>query len=179
MKTTTTTTTTTNQNNNKNNKQLTWLWLDSPYVIAARKLFDMAVASNDAGDPFPIWGTCLGHQLLQILATNISRNDLLVETDSVGHPANLDFTEAAAKSRMFGGAPKELLEKLASADYNIALENHMYGVPPAFYGKWPELARWYNVLSTTKDRNGLEYISTIEGVKYPFFGESVMFFFFL
>jgi hypothetical protein len=151
--------------------QLTWLWKDSPYVIAARKLFDMAIASNDQGDPFPIWGTCLGHQLLQILATNISRNDLLVETDAVGHPANLDFTEAAKQSRLFGGIQPDLYEKLASHDYDIALENHMYGVPPAFYQRWPDLAEWFSVLSTTKDRNGLEYISTIEGVKYPFFGK--------
>jgi hypothetical protein len=27
------------------------------------------------------------------------------------------------------------------------------------------------VLSTSKDRNGMEYIATIEGKKYPFFGE--------
>jgi gamma-glutamyl hydrolase len=152
---------------------LTWLWLDSPYVIAARKLFDMAVASNDAGDPFPIWGTCLGHQLLQILATNISRNDLLVETDAVGHPTTLEFVggaEAAAKSVLFKDLPKDLIDKLSSPDYNIAIQNHMYGVPPSFYKRWPELAEWYSIVSTTKDRNGLEYISTIEGKKYPFFG---------
>lgn len=39
---------------------LTWLWLDSPYVAAARKLFNLAVEANDAGNPFPIHGTCLG-----------------------------------------------------------------------------------------------------------------------
>ena len=33
---------------------LTWLWLDSPYVIAARKLYNMAIESNDRGDPFPV-----------------------------------------------------------------------------------------------------------------------------
>lgn len=33
---------------------LTWLWLDSPYVIAARKLFNWALAANDAGNPFPV-----------------------------------------------------------------------------------------------------------------------------
>ena len=141
-------------------------------MIAARKLFNMAVASNDAGDPFPIWGTCLGHQLLQILSSNVSRNDLLVETDSVGHPANLDFVADAARgSRLFGGMAPELRDKLASGEYNIALENHMYGVPPQHFERWPDLAEWYRVLSTTRDRNGLEYISTIEGVKYPFFGE--------
>jgi hypothetical protein len=41
---------------------LTWLWLDAPYVIAARKLFNMAVAANDAGDVFPVrlWACCFG-----------------------------------------------------------------------------------------------------------------------
>ena len=33
-----------------------------------------------------IHGTCLGFQLLHILASNVSRNDLLVDTDSVAHP---------------------------------------------------------------------------------------------
>lgn len=33
---------------------LTWLWLDSPYVIAARKLYNWAVEENEGGDPFPV-----------------------------------------------------------------------------------------------------------------------------
>lgn len=30
-----------------------------------------------------IWGTCLGHQLLQILSTNTTFDELLIETDAV------------------------------------------------------------------------------------------------
>jgi hypothetical protein len=33
---------------------LTWLWLDAPYVITARKLFNWAVQENDKGNPFPV-----------------------------------------------------------------------------------------------------------------------------
>ena len=50
-----------------------------------------------------IWGTCLGFQLLHILPSNISRNDLLVETDSVSLPGTLDWAPRAADSHMFGG----------------------------------------------------------------------------
>jgi gamma-glutamyl hydrolase len=71
---------------------LTWLWLDSPYVLAARKLWNWAREENDKGNPFPIHGTCLGHQLLHILESNVSRNYLLVDTDSVAHPTTLEFT---------------------------------------------------------------------------------------
>ena len=34
------------------------------------------------------------------------------------------------------------------------MENHEYGLPPDHYRRWPVLARWYDVLTTTRDRNG-------------------------
>jgi hypothetical protein len=33
---------------------LTWLWLDSPYVMAARKLWNWILEANDKGDTFPV-----------------------------------------------------------------------------------------------------------------------------
>lgn len=66
----------------------------------------------------------------------------------------------------------DLWPKLSDPTQNIAMENHEYGIPPPHYQKWPILTEWYNVLSTTKDRNGIEYISTIEAKKYPFIGET-------
>lgn len=33
---------------------LTWLWRDAPYVVAAKKIFNMAVAANKKGDVFPV-----------------------------------------------------------------------------------------------------------------------------
>lgn len=33
---------------------------DTPMMVAARKLYRLAVAANDGGDYYPIWGTCLG-----------------------------------------------------------------------------------------------------------------------
>lgn len=189
--------------------------------------------------------------------SNVSRNYLLVDTDSVSHPTTLQFRPEAAASKMFGGmrvsgrvppcevytccllrackvqcqvavqlprdgskavspdvamsalvpfmplpvtspllymaqccleaaahvrmalpppqAPlslpqPDLVEKLGSSDYNISIENHMYGVLPEFHNKWPVLKDFFTILTTTKDRNGTEYISTIEAKKYPFFG---------
>lgn len=43
-------------------------------------------------------------------------------------------------------------------------------MPPSFYKRWPVLGQWYNILSTARDRKGVEYISTIEAKKYPFTG---------
>jgi gamma-glutamyl hydrolase len=64
----------------------------------------------------------------------------------------------------------DLHTKLPDAELNLALENHEVAVLPPQYERWPILKKWYNILSTTLDRNGVEYISTIEGKKYPFTG---------
>lgn len=150
---------------------LTWLWLDAPYVVAARKLFNWAVEANEAGDVFPIHGTCLGMQLLHILASNVSRNSLLIDTDSVAHPTTLKFVGDAAKtSRLYGDLPASLKTALESPQDNIVLQNHMYGLPPLYYQKFPILDEWYTITSTSVDRNGTEYVSTVEGKKYPFTG---------
>jgi len=37
--------------------------------------------------------------------SNVSRNDLLVDTDSVAHLSTLDWTDATDDSRMFGRLP--------------------------------------------------------------------------
>jgi hypothetical protein len=76
---------------------LTDLWLDDPYVVAASKLIAWAEEANAAGEVYPVWGTCLGHQLLQILATNASFEELLVETDAVVCP----HCPAARRSRPY------------------------------------------------------------------------------
>jgi len=148
---------------------LTDLWMDSPYVIAARKLWTWAREANDAGDVFPIHGTCLGFQLLHILESNVSFTELLVDTDSVAHASTLEFTDAAADSVMFGGMSADLVKKLGDPSQNIALENHMFGLPPKHYDDYPVLGETFSMLSTAVDRNGVEYVSTAEHKKYPFF----------
>ena len=133
--------------------------------------------SNDAGTPFPIWGTCLGHQLLQIIVTGAHFGDLLVETDAVSQPSTLNLTAAAPASRLFADLYEErptLVAKLGDPAWNLAMENHEFGLPTAnFFSPhtlYPQLAAEFDVLSTSVDRGGIEYVSTIEHKKYPFWG---------
>jgi gamma-glutamyl hydrolase len=149
---------------------LTDLYMDDPYVVAARKLWTWAKEANDAGgDTFPIWGTCLGFQLLHILEANVSFTELLVETDSVAQASTLQLTPAAAASTIFGGMSPTLRKKIGDPKYNITLENHMFGLPPVHYDTWPVLRQSFDILSTAVDRKGVEYVSTAEHKAYPFF----------
>lgn len=46
------------------------------YAAAAQIIYDIAKQMNDEGDYFPIWGTCLGFQLLVTLASGTQNRDL-------------------------------------------------------------------------------------------------------
>lgn len=68
----------------------------------------------------------------------------------------------------------DLVEQAQSSEANIIMENHEYGMPPAHYLEWPELNDTFAILTTTNDRKGVEYVSTIEHKRYPFFGSQVL-----
>ena len=54
-----------------------------------------------------------------------------------------------------------------------ALPPRRFGLPPAHYDKWPALRDNFIMVSTSKDRNGVEYVSTAEHKHYPFFATQV------
>lgn len=147
---------------------LTDIYWDDPYTQAAHKLWKWAKEANDKGDVFPIHGTCLGFQLLHILESEMSFTELLVDTDSVAHPANLYLTDEAANSHLFKEMDADLIEKIQHPDSDLAMENHVFGLPPDMYQKYPILGDNFKLLSTTLDRNGTRYISTSEHKTYPF-----------
>ena len=55
---------------------------------------------NDAGDVFPIWGTCLGFEMLALMANENVPN--LKSCSSYDQPLPLDFLEGANESKLFG-----------------------------------------------------------------------------
>ncbi|EDO28194.1 predicted protein, partial [Nematostella vectensis] len=71
-------------------------------------------------------------------------------------------------SRLFADAPDGLIKAVQTS--NITLNNHHYALAPGDFGKNDALSSFYKVLSTNVDRKGKEFISTVEGIKYPVYG---------
>lgn len=156
---------------------LTDLHLSDPYTVAARKLYGWAKESADSGVPFPIWGTCLGHQLLLILESGAHFEDLLTPTDAVSHPSSIIHAPGARASRLMGPLFEDrpaLAAALADPAAAIVMENHEFGLPAAAMdpanSTWPQLPAAFSLLATARDRKGLEYVATIEHKRYPFYG---------
>uniref|UniRef100_A0A9J8CIA3 folate gamma-glutamyl hydrolase n=1 Tax=Cyprinus carpio carpio TaxID=630221 RepID=A0A9J8CIA3_CYPCA len=121
----------------------------SDFARTAGIYFRLALKANDEGDYFPIWGTCLGFQLLTVL---VAGENLL----------------KASSSRMFTNFPSDIRKALSQEP--LTGNFHHYGVTKeAFMGN-EKLSGFFSVLSTNIAQNGLEFVSTMEGRKYPFYG---------
>jgi len=132
-------------------------------------LYDLAIAANDRGDPFPIWGTCMGFQFLSLLT---AQNDSILCSkcyDSEGTPLPLSFLEpAASRSNLYGGLPQDLKHALASQ--KLTENSHHDGILPSTFKSDARLAAFYTVLSTNVDTSGHPFVSSFEAKHYPIAG---------
>eukprot|EP00026_Physarum_polycephalum_P012768 Phypoly_transcript_13097.p1 GENE.Phypoly_transcript_13097~~Phypoly_transcript_13097.p1 ORF type:complete len:315 (+),score=38.94 Phypoly_transcript_13097:117-1061(+) len=136
------------------------------YWTTLSTFYALAIKANANGDYFPMWGTCMGFQELCLLQSqNMS---LLSQFNSENYTIPLNFTSAASSSRLFANAPSSVLTTLTTQP--VTMNNHMYGVSPASYSAQSELNTFFDVLSTNLDRDGREFLSTIESFDYPIYG---------
>ncbi|KAJ7390169.1 hypothetical protein OS493_026676 [Desmophyllum pertusum] len=141
---------------------------DSGYLRTAKIIYDLALQAYDKDDPFPLWGTCLGFELLNIVTSGLGKEEFLASCDAENYSIPLEFTHDAYGSRMFGSAPDGVMKTLK--DQAVTFNMHKKCVTIERFWATNATAGFFNVLSTNKDRNGIEFISTVEGKKYPIYG---------
>ncbi|XP_054446014.1 gamma-glutamyl hydrolase [Pteronotus mesoamericanus] len=137
---------------------------ESGYARAAKTFYNLAIQSFDDGDYFPVWGTCLGFQELSYLA---SGEYLLIHTNTDGIAMPLNFTGGVLQSRMFQNFPADLLQSLAKEPLTAHFHNWSLSVKNFTMNK--KLKEFFSVL-TTNTADNIEFISTMEGYKYPVYG---------
>ncbi|XP_076146598.1 gamma-glutamyl hydrolase-like isoform X3 [Alosa pseudoharengus] len=133
--------------------------LNSAYAKAAAVFYKLAIEANSRGDYFPVWGTCLGMQLLTQIT---SGENLLTQTDSCGYALPMDFTKEAKDSRLFQNFPEDLMTSLATEP--ITLHSHKYSITVKNFNNNENLRTFFKILSTNSDGEQ-EYVSTIEARK--------------
>ncbi|KAH3744570.1 peptidase C26 family protein [Pelomyxa schiedti] len=146
----------------------TSLAMNSTFMQATKHIYDSAIASFDSGDPFPIWGTCLGFEILCILTANDESVLQYDAYDAENLALPLALTPEYSTSILLGNAPVDVIEALSGQASTMNL--HVNGIIPDVFYSNQALTNMYTVLSTNVDRQGLPFVSTMEGKKYPFFG---------
>ena len=124
---------------------------------------------NDEGIFFPLWGTCLGFELIHVCA----HNDFETIGDFHGEPAYTTtnkFTDYAKSSAIFTyrSDGMEILEIFENR--NVSLLGHRFGVSPLSYERFDNLKNEFEIVSIMHDRSGSPFLAMIEGKKYPIFG---------
>ncbi|KJE96753.1 gamma-glutamyl hydrolase A [Capsaspora owczarzaki ATCC 30864] len=132
------------------------------FYSTALVIYNTILQLNDAGIYMPLWGTCMGFELINNLVSNAN---VLGSVDAENYTVALDFTPEFAYSRMFGRAQPIIIQNLATK--NITMNNHMLSVYVSTFNATAALTSFFNVLSTNYDRQGVHFVSSIEGKKYP------------
>uniref|UniRef100_A0A671P4H9 folate gamma-glutamyl hydrolase n=1 Tax=Sinocyclocheilus anshuiensis TaxID=1608454 RepID=A0A671P4H9_9TELE len=130
----------------------------SGYSKAAGIFYRLALEANSNGDYFPIWGTCLGFELLTLLT---SGKLLLSHTNTSGIALPLNFTDGKAMPKW------SLVLYLKSLSRNSALVQNFSHYEPNFT-KSETLKSFYRVLSTNTDGQN-EFVSTMEAYNFPIY----------
>ncbi|XP_076663710.1 gamma-glutamyl hydrolase-like [Andrena cerasifolii] len=141
--------------------------LTSPnsYGGAAYKIYKIAKKMNDKGTFFPIFGTCMGFELLAFITTDRKLN--MTPCNSVDQRLPLELKQSYTHSKLFGNAPRYVLDILASR--NVTANYHRNCVTEKALNTAGPKDK-LRVLSLNHDRNGVEFISSLESVDYPFYG---------
>ncbi|XP_077118377.1 gamma-glutamyl hydrolase-like [Ranitomeya variabilis] len=139
--------------------------LNSSFSRTAAIFYNLAIEATSSGNYFPIWGTCMGFQILTALT---SGKNLLSKTSANNISLPLIFTDDVSSSKMFHHVPPNLLH--AASREHITANFHHYGITPKTFYANEKLSTFYRILSTNHDRDGEEFISTMEAREYPIYG---------
>lgn len=134
----------------------------SGYGKAGKIIFDLSVKANDKGDYFPLWGTCLGFELLSYLAIN---KNMLKRCSVYDVALPLNKTKDFHTSKMFKNIPKEIENILTTKP--VTVNYHNWCLTLSNYSK-SGLENFFRVLTTSKYKNEV-FISTFEAQRYPFY----------
>lgn len=141
--------------------ETTFVMKNNTFVESVTKFFELSLMKDEY---FPIWGTCFGFELLMFLVGGFTK---LKRYPAQGlYP--IQITNAGHNSRMFGSFSSRYLNYLER--YKSTSENHDYGISPQDFMNNLHLKRFYNILATSDDNNGKEYVAAIEAKYYPIYG---------
>ncbi|GFU39023.1 gamma-glutamyl hydrolase [Nephila pilipes] len=141
--------------------------LSSPgYGRTGQIIFDIATKMNNKGDFFPLWGTCLGFELLNYLAAQKLWMKACAAHDIA---TNIEFVQDYKNSRLFQNLESSLDNAMKIE--SVAIHYHQWCLTLQNYTS-SGLDKYFKVLALNRDLRNVSFISIIEAYKYPFYGVS-------
>ncbi|KAM8710945.1 hypothetical protein ACLKA7_017560 [Drosophila subpalustris] len=139
--------------------------LSNDCVQSARHIYELVMERNAAGVYMPMYGTCLGFQLILINAANEKAvRTKCVEPKFKALPLHL--SKDYDKSRLFKDVPVELAKAMCCQPF--ACHQHTFCITVSSLHRF-QLHRQWQVLATQSDGEET-FITLIEHCEFPIFG---------
>jgi gamma-glutamyl hydrolase len=110
-------------------------------------------------------GMCLGHQYLATVVNGPT--EILIPTETLNMTAPLNLPKSYRESELFRAIPKHLVNRFNNT--LITAHFHNFSLPLKLFLESEKLKNFYKIITTNVDRNGVEFVSTMEAKKYPFY----------
>ncbi|XP_076030765.1 gamma-glutamyl hydrolase-like, partial [Oratosquilla oratoria] len=137
----------------------------SGYGMGVQLLYEAVVKKNLQGTYLPLWGTCLGFEAIMYLSAGMT--NWLTICDSMNEAKPLGFEPGFRQSRLFTGVPGNILEALWQE--KVTVNFHRWCMTRENLTA-SGLAEDFLLLTTNRDADGLEFVSTVEHNYLPFYG---------
>ncbi|XP_003398804.1 gamma-glutamyl hydrolase A [Bombus terrestris] len=135
------------------------------YADAGYKIYKIAKRMNNNGDYFPILGICLGFELLTYVVAERVHHRTNCSAQSL--PLELEFTPGYRRSRMFSNISDNVEDILRTK--KVTSNQHQYCVTKRGL-QCAGVSNKFRILSLNHDLDGVEFISSLEHITYPFYG---------
>jgi len=135
------------------------------YLETGDHVFKSAITENDAGNFYPIWGTCLGFENLAIFASD--SGSPLSYLESTNQSLLLDFLVDPTTTKMFA----DLADPEYFHEEAMTYNHHSFGLALEEFTTDAGLGGMFTATSLSTDViTGDTFVATFESPKYPFFG---------
>lgn len=136
----------------------------SRFMKTVNFILKEAIIMNENNIFFPIWGTCLG---FEVILVSLSKQTLpRRKINSLNHSQNVFWEKI--NSKYFIRMNKSDLNNMQNK--KILFYNHIYGILPEDIMKNKYLKDSINIIATTKMDDNTKFVSIFEHSKYPFIG---------
>ena len=112
---------------------------------------------------FPVWGTCLGHQLLIYLTSGYDSRSIVAVRGQVGMTNTL---KALAGNRLYSSLSPDTLYKLQNGQ-GLVYFNHHYATLTSYFNRSSSLQDFWKLESSTVSPANEEFVSSVQAHKYP------------
>lgn len=140
--------------------------INNKWTQNADYILKWAINQNQNGKVFPVWGTCLGWELLAYLTSGYDSKVLSLVRGEKGVINTLSIKE---DGYLYSGLTPTLKYNLQNGQ-GVTYFNHAFAVSTSYYQSNPKFKSFWNIVSTTKSSYNEEFISTAESKEYPVYG---------